>query len=224
VAEARVTEPASERRARRRAPRGQGERLHDEILDAAERLLIETGSKEAVSIRAVADAVGVTPPSIYLHFQDKDDLIYAVCERNFAEFDRFIEEAAPGASDPLDALKRRGRAYVQFGLDHPEQYRILFMTQPPPDWTADRILENAAFSHLLETVQACLDAGVLAPGNTLLVALGLWAAVHGITSLLITKSQLPWPDVEQLVDHVVSMCVNGLAAPGPEKARAGVAR
>jgi AcrR family transcriptional regulator len=204
------TDPA--RRPRQRARRGQGERLREEILDAAERLLIETGNEEAVSIRAVADAVGVTSPSIYLHFADKTELIYAVCEKNFAEFDRFIEEAAPGATGPLDGLRRRGRAYVQFGLDRPEQYRILFMTRPPEGWTADRIVENAAFGHLLESVQASLDAGVLAPANPLLVALGLWAAVHGITSLLITKPQLPWPDVDQLVDHVVAMCVDGLAA------------
>jgi AcrR family transcriptional regulator len=202
------TEPAR----RQRAPRGQGERLREEILDAAERLLIETGNEEAVSIRAVADAVGVTPPSIYLHFADKSDLIFAVCEKNFAEFDQFIEAAAPGDAGPLEVLRGLGRAYVRFGLERPEQYRILFLTRPPEGWTADRILENAAFGQLLEAVQACLDAGVLAPANPLLVGLGLWAAVHGITSLLITKPQLPWPDVDQLVDHVVTMCVDGLAA------------
>jgi AcrR family transcriptional regulator len=204
---------------RHRAPRGQGERLREEILDAAERLLIETGNEEAVSIRAVADAVGVTSPSIYLHFADKADLIYAVCERNFAAFDQFIEETTAGAGDPLEALRRRGRAYVQFGLDHPEQYRILFLTRPPEGWSADRILENAAFGHILETVPASLDAGALAPANPLLVALGLWAAVHGITSLLITKPQLPWPDVDQLVDHIVTMCVDGLAARPKETSR-----
>jgi len=64
---------------RRRAPRGQGRKLREEILAAAERLLRETGDQEAVSIRAVADAVGVTPPSIYLHFADKTDLIFAIC-------------------------------------------------------------------------------------------------------------------------------------------------
>jgi len=214
VAEARVVDaPLEERPARRRAPRGQGERLREEILGAAERLLIETGSEEAVSMRSVAEAVGVTPPSIYLHFADKSELIYAVCEKNFAELDRFVEEAAPGAAGSLDALHQRGRAYVQFGLDHPEQYRILFMTTPPEGWTADRILENAAFGHLLQAVQAGMESGALAPDDPVLVALGLWATVHGITSLLITKPQLPWPDVDQLVDHVVSMCVKGLAAP-----------
>ena len=201
---------AATRPARRRAPRGQGERLREEILEAAERLLIETGSEDAVSIRAVAEAVGVTSPSIYLHFADKTELIYAVCEKNFAEFDRFIEEVAGGSKDPLDGLRRRGRAYVQFGLDHPEQYRILFMTPPPEGWSADRILENAAFGHHLAAVQACLEAGVLAPADPVLISLGLWAAVHGVTSLLITKPEFPWPDVDQLVNHVVMMCVDGL--------------
>ena len=60
---------------RTRARRGEGERLREEILDAAERLLIETGNRDAVSIRAVAEAVGVTPPSIYLHFADKTELL-----------------------------------------------------------------------------------------------------------------------------------------------------
>jgi AcrR family transcriptional regulator len=216
VAEAVRDRSPGARRPRHRAPRGQGERLREEILEAAERLLIQTGNEEAVSIRAVADAVGVTPPSIYLHFADKSDLIYAVCEKNFAEFAHFIEAAIPGAAGPLDVLRGLGRAYVRFGLEHPEQYRILFLTRPPEGWTADRILENAAFGHLLDAVQACLDARLLAPANPLLVGLGLWAAVHGITSLLITKPQLPWPDVDQLVDHVVSMCVDGLA-PRPKR-------
>ena len=69
---------ASPRRARAR--RGEGPRLREEILAAATRLLAETGDEEAVSIRAVAEAVGVTPPSIYLHFADKTELIFAVCE------------------------------------------------------------------------------------------------------------------------------------------------
>jgi AcrR family transcriptional regulator len=215
VAEARV----AARPARRRAPRGQGERLREEILDAAERLLIQTGSEEAVSIRAVAEAVGVTSPSIYLHFADKTELIYAVCEKNFEQFDRFIEGVAGDSKDPVDALRRRGRAYVQFGLDHPEQYRILFMTPPPGGWSADRILENAAFGHLLGAVQASLESGALAPADPVLVSLGLWAAVHGITSLLITKPEFPWPDTDQLVDHVVSMCVDGLVRADPKAGR-----
>src|SRR5205823_3057114 len=101
---------------RRRAPRGQGELLREEIIDATERLLLETGDQDAVSIRAVAEAVGVTPPSIYLHFADKIDLIFAVCERHFARFDEIQEAAAAEFDDPVESLMARGRAYVRFGL------------------------------------------------------------------------------------------------------------
>src|SRR5437899_5757868 len=91
---------------RRRAPRGQGERLREEILAAAERLLIQTGDVEAVSIRAVADAVGVTPPSIYLHFADKNELLWAVCERHFTVLDQVMERATAGINDPIRSLVR----------------------------------------------------------------------------------------------------------------------
>jgi len=73
---------------RRRARRGDGPLLREEIIAAAERLLLERGSEEAVSMRAIADAVGVTPPSIYLHFADKEELFVAVCDARFDELAR----------------------------------------------------------------------------------------------------------------------------------------
>jgi AcrR family transcriptional regulator len=59
-----MTAAATSPSRRPRLPKGEGRQLRDEILAVAERMLLETGSQEAVSIRAVADAVGVTPPSI----------------------------------------------------------------------------------------------------------------------------------------------------------------
>src|SRR5262249_4490602 len=120
---------ASTVRARPRSRRGEGEKLRDDLLDATERLMLESGDADAVSIRAIADAVGVTPPSIYLHFPDKESLIFAVCERHFEAFDLVIEEAGNSTDDPVESLRRRGQAYVRFGLENPEPYRILFMTR-----------------------------------------------------------------------------------------------
>ena len=97
---------------RPRARRGEGDRLRAEILAAAGRLLAERGDENAVSIRMIADAVGVTPPSIYLHFPDKDTLIEAVCEERFKAFDDALEAAAAAAPDDhLEAMRARGRAY-----------------------------------------------------------------------------------------------------------------
>src|SRR5918992_1368219 len=113
-----------------RSKRGEGEALRDEILDAALDLLLETHDIEQVTIRAVADKVGVTPPSIYMHFKDKDELVFAVCERQFQAMAKVEQEAAAQSDDPWESLKLRGRAYVKFGLEHPEHYRILFMEKP----------------------------------------------------------------------------------------------
>lgn len=198
---------------RTRARRGEGERLREQILEAGERLLIETGDEEAVTIRAVAEAVGVTPPSVYLHFADKDELLFAICERHFAQLDRVTEEAAAGSDDLLESLALRGRAYIRFGIEHPEQYRILFMRPPshtPESFQVDRLRDAAAFGHLVEHVSKCVQAGLI-DGDPLLVSLGLWAVVHGLTSLLISKPEFPWPDLDVMIDHVCRTTIRGLA-------------
>lgn len=198
---------------RARARRGEGERLREEILDAAERLLIETGDEGAVSIRAIADAAGVTPPSIYLHFADKTALLGTVCEARFQDFDRFLTEAMAGIEDPLEALWAMGRAYVRFGLDNPEHYRIMFMTRPaaPAEPRAlDCLPGLTAFGHLVEEVARCMEAGALAPGDAFLVATGLWAAMHGLTSLLIARPDFPWPDLDVVLGHLLAVQSRGL--------------
>jgi AcrR family transcriptional regulator len=201
---------------RTRARRGEGERLREEIVQAGMRLLLETGDAEAVTIRSVAEAVGVSSPSIYLHFADKAALLLAVCLETFTALDEHIERAVAGIDDPLEGLRARGHAYVRFGLENPEHYRILFMTRPIAMSAAqspEELLASAAFDHHLDAVQRAHDAGAIsAEVDPLLAAIGLWSGVHGITSLLIAKPDFPWPDQERLIDHVLTSLVRGLAA------------
>ncbi len=202
-------------RTRPRSRRGEGETLRAELLDATERLMIETGRADAVSIRAIADAVGVTPPSIYLHFPDKESLILAVCERHFDVFDSVIEEAGRSTDDPVDSLQRRGRAYVRFGLENPEPYRILFMTRTESAQQRDVVVGAGAraFQHLVDAVQRCIDVRAFRRVDPVLAATGVWTAVHGVTSLLISMPGFPWPDVDALVDHVTDIQIGGLSEP-----------
>ena len=106
--------------------RGEGARLRGELIDAASRLLAELGDAERLSVRAVARAAGVTAPSTYRHFPDKRSLVRAVVEERFRDFDRVLDQAQAGSSDPFDALKRRCRAYLRFAREHPGHYRVLF--------------------------------------------------------------------------------------------------
>jgi AcrR family transcriptional regulator len=175
--------------------------------------LVSTGDEAAVSIRAVAEAVGVTPPSIYLHFADRNELIFAVCEEQFRHFDQAMEQAVAGLTDPMGRLVARFHAYLDFGLSNPEQYRILMMSRPDctPDRFADgRLIGILAFEHLLTDVQAAIDAGAILNPDPVLVAAGMWMNVHGVTSLLLAKPEFPWPPRDELVAHILSVYQAGL--------------
>lgn len=189
---------------RTRSPRGQGEALRAEILDAAEALLVETQSEEAVSIRAVAHRVGVTPPSIYRHFEDKASLMFAVCHRQFERLDVQLRTHLATERDPVEAVMACGRAYIRFGLEHPETYRIMFMGHwelTPEQYRDELHSHSGAFVTLVETVRAAADAGRLRPGVDVMTAsLSLWAHVHGLVSLRIAKPSFPWPDLDEHID------------------------
>ncbi|WP_343287442.1 TetR/AcrR family transcriptional regulator [Gordonia sp. SID5947] len=111
-------------------PRGSGELLAEEIISSATALLLEEGDEAAVSIRAVAGRVGVTPPSIYLHFADKDALLDAVCARYFEQLDGVLGEVSEGIDDPLERALQQGLAYVRFAVSTPVLYRLAFRQAP----------------------------------------------------------------------------------------------
>jgi AcrR family transcriptional regulator len=197
---------------RRRAPRGRGAELRGEVLRAAMDLLTETGDESAVSVRAVAQRVGVSVPSIYLHFADKRALIDAVCGEVFDALHQRLRAAAEDASDPFSALRAQGNAYVHFALENPEHYRVVMMqAHEPAQESVDSVIATGAFGYLVATVQECVDTGVL-EGEPVELALGLWAAAHGVAALLVAKPYFPWPDVDAFVDRTICMAGLGLAA------------
>ena len=199
---------------RHRAARGQGEALRGEILAAARDLLAETGNQDAVSVRAVAERVGVTTPSIYLHFKDKDDLLDAVCAEVFEALGVALGEATAQGGSPLERLMAQGRAYVRFALDKPEHYRLAFMIRGEPR-NVDEVLSDNCFTQLLETVQDCIDAGIFpAEPGAMRVGLDLWSAAHGLASLLIYKPWFPWGEVDEAVERTLRVSVAGCSVAG----------
>jgi AcrR family transcriptional regulator len=185
--------------------------LRGEIIAAARDCLNRLGSADAMSIRAVASHVGVTPPSIYLHFADKEALLDAVLVDLFTELDDVMQQAAAGVEHPLERLRQQGLAYVRFARSSPEYYRLATMSVRTEAGNVDAILGTAAFTHFLATVGECMDEGIFAPGDPLPIALELWAAAHGIASLLVAKPYLPWGDPELVADHVLRAAAIGHA-------------
>jgi AcrR family transcriptional regulator len=204
---------------RRRAPRGFGEQLREEILDATTQLLLETGHAKAVSIRSVAQRVGVTPPSIYLHFADKDALLDAVCARYFEKLDEEMQRVAVDQPSTIDVLRAQGLAYVRFAMKTPELYRIATMAESRPGSDVDVALNSSAFVHMRHSVETLIAEGVYPPGDAISLALELWTVAHGVAALLISRPYLPWGDVEEFADRVMkAVCVGHIVSGviGPE--------
>ena len=216
-----ATADARDNPGRRRARKGQGELLREEILDAAEQLLVEHGTKEAVTIRAVAEKVGVSAPSIYLHFSDKDELFYETCRRVFEVLNlRMVRALADGAGTVTDRMIRAGRAYVQFGLDHPGQYVTLFGGSAQDAIPEDQIESDPgvhAFQLLVGLLEAGKDSGELRSDlDVASTAVAVWSAVHGTVNILITKrgmeSALKIPPNDRVIDAMLDMVLQGLRA------------
>lgn len=205
--------PTSRSRARTRARPGDGALLRDEILRAATALLDEAGDESALTLRAVAARVGVTTPSVYLHFADKEALVEAVCLAVWEDLGRRMREVGDGIADPYQSMRRRGAAFVRFGLEHPVQYRLLMMrpgSGAAGGWTA----ADACLAYVGEAIRPCLDAGVLV-GDPTRLTLQMLAALHGLVALYLARPDYPWPDdVETMADEVTRMAGLGSALAG----------
>ncbi len=194
---------------RPRARKGEGHRLRSELVTAASTLLAELGDPNQLSMRAVAGAVGVTPPSIYRHFADKQALLLAVLREGWAELHEILVAAAGESDDPFEALRRFCLAYVRFAEERPGHYRVLFSAAAPAGVTDDPAQHPGAatFLALVELVQACLDAGAdPQPGrDSWFLALQVWLSGHGLVDLRIgQRFPFPWPPGEMLLDAVLA--------------------
>ena len=200
---------------RKRSKRGEGDRLREEILDAVDAILAYNPSPDAVSIRAVAERVGCTPPAIYLHFFDKQELLFDVCARQFTKLGQVVDTAlaSVASDDPLARLEVGMRSYIQFGLDHPEHYRILFMgTSVLSQDQLDEMRRSGAtgIDRLIERSRTCIKAGVVVDEDAKLMAYSVWSVCHGLVSLLIAKPNVDWPSVNKLTDHIVGSYIRGI--------------
>jgi AcrR family transcriptional regulator len=166
-----------------------------------------------VSIRAVAEKVGRTSPAIYLHFPDKDTLIHATCDRMFQHLADISAGAQAPFDDPIERIRACALSYVEFAVERPAVYRVLFMGTD--DWksemgTLEHLRESVAFRALYDNVVAAYDGGLFVGPGPELSSLGMWMTVHGLASLLIAKPSFEWPPLADLVDLVVDTQLRGL--------------
>ena len=179
--------------------------LRARILDAAREIFVREGWTQ-VSMRRLAERIEYSPGTIYLHFRSKETLLNSLVEESFARLAQALEKTS--RSDPLETLRHGLRTYVDFGLRHPNHYHFAFLFRPGKPGTR-RYKPHRAFEYLRCYVRDCVEAGRFRNVDVETTAQVLWAAVHGITSLLITRPSFPWADRSKVIDEVINNSLRG---------------
>lgn len=194
------------------------EEVRMKILDAARELFVSEGY-EAVSMRKIAERIEYSPTAIYLHFKDKRAVMVELCDTDFLRLAQELQKIGR-VEDPIERLRQSGRAYVRFALEHPNHYRLLFMT-PHPDHPEDETRirkgnpEEDAWAFLQGTVAEAIASGRLRPElqDPDLVAQAVWAAVHGPVSLQIAKGNdhwIEWHPAPEVTELLVESALRGM--------------
>jgi AcrR family transcriptional regulator len=196
-----------------RKPKGEGHVRRVEILEAGERIFVEWGY-EGATIRRIAEEVGVSSTALYMHFRDKSEILLEICERVFGRLiidqgDMARLPIAPGAR-----VRTMLKAYMAFGLENPNAYRLVFCTRPPEASDgAQKVAMNLGkqlFDGFQAQVAEVAAAGRL-KGDPNMVAQTLWAGCHGLIALLITKPYFDW--APGLAETMLDALFDGVLQP-----------
>lgn len=205
---------------RRRNRRGEGEQLRADILAAVNRLLDRWGGDEKLTMRAVAHEVGVAAPSIYLHFSDKAELVWAALADKYRQLAQQMSAAGltAAAGGPREKLRAQVHAYCRFAVDNPGHYRLMYQVRQP---TVD---PDRLGNHPARQVSGLLRAGLTASADAdypLALPLHqaahtLWTGLHGMVSVQHSFAMGgSTEDLLELADGLLDLIVGGEPASGP---------
>jgi AcrR family transcriptional regulator len=205
-----VSQPSPARRTPN--PRGEGARLREDLINAASELLADADSAETLSLRAVARRLNIAPQSVYLHFADRKALLGAVYEDRFADLTATLTAAVkqvdqstlPEQDEALARLRSLCRAYCRYAETHPGHYRVLFGTAGLPGQEQPPTLARMHALRLLDDAVRAYQPDPPADQAPLHATICLWAALHGLVTLRPTRPNFPWPDLDEMIDCLIT--------------------
>lgn len=180
---------------------------------AAAHVLVREEGYDGLTIRKLARKVGYAPMSVYSYFADKQAILLALAEDVFQQLAERATRNQP--ADPMDALVHGMREFAAFGLENPNEYRIIFMAEKPhtmdPETAAEHQNNNPALVGMRACVQGCLETGKLS-GDAHAITTFLWTTVHGAISAVITFPHYPFGGGKEYADYVVDLAISAVKA------------
>ncbi len=208
-----------------RKRRGFGHQRPEEILSAARALFLEHGA-ENVTTRQIAARVGISQTALYVYFKSKEEMLDHLVASALSKLGAAIEAVSVGNEDPFEFLRLTLSEYIRFGVENPDEYRLVFMrvaarrkSDEATDSEPARI-GDALFNGLLRRIQLGVARGHFrcAKGEREM-ALAVWAAMHGLVALRISKPLFDWPPLEAQIAAHVELIINGIGGGGHSAVR-----
>ena len=184
----------------------------EQILDAALELFAHHGLNN-VTTRQIAQMVGISQPSLYAHFPNREAICAEVCLRGMARLYESLTLPPDPHADLYARITKLGHNYVCFGLDNEAAYRVAFMGDAKEGELPEQERVMAAGLRAFGVLKALVDEayGGESIASTL-HAQSLWASIHGLVSLLLACRLFPWVEVDQFIEQHIATMADQLCA------------
>lgn len=192
-------------------PKDPTDSTRENILNAAREIFVRDGF-EGFSMRRLAADLDCAVGTPYVHFKSKEQLFQTLVEQSFDRLYQCLSGLCDRHQngDPVVLLKKGMYTYIQFGLQNPNDYRFAFLLRSLPPDEPYRV--HPAFEVMRFMVARCVEERRFREVDVETAAQALWAAIHGITSLLIQRPNFPWVGRTKVIEQVIDNSVNGLIA------------
>jgi AcrR family transcriptional regulator len=201
--------------ARTARPRGQrlkGADRRDEILNAASALYLQIGPLKTTT-RQIAQAVGISQPSLYAHFATKEALSHALSARAFDLLEARIRDVEQLSLDAHSRMRAFIQGYIAFALEESAAYKIAFMVDlnlsDDQVKSLQKITGLSSFHLFQEKVRELQDEKFIKSGPTDVIAQSIWAAMHGLCALMLARPLFPWADRAALIACHTDLIIQG---------------
>ena len=196
-----------------RTPKEPNHSTRQSILNAAREIFVRDGY-EGFSMRRLAVDLGCALGTPYVHFQNKQELFQVLVEQSFARLHQVLSGLRDRHQngDPVALLKKGMYTYIQFGLQNPNDYRFAFLLRSP-DAADEPYPVPPALEVISFMVARCVEEHRFrADANVQTVSQALWAAIHGVPSLLLQRPNFPWVGRTKLIEQVINNALDSLLA------------
>lgn len=192
-------------------PQSKASDLREKLLETARKLLVSKGFR-GFSLREVARKTDVSATSVYIYFDNKDHLTHTLIEQSINELNACLKEVYINYQDPIERLEGFAEAYVQYALDHPREYQIIYIvsSEEMSRYPKEKFRQaRKGYEYLTDTIREAVEQNILEESNPRTAAYTFWAQLHGVMSVVLSKRLDTRINQQEFIEQAITHIIHG---------------